>query len=126
MRLRTAVVLIGSATALAACVSSNPRPIPVTASPVQPTGVEGEWVDKNGIVSTFQGGNFTTRTTDTNQMLASGNYVSQSPTLVEINVTSLLRKTQSKVNCALVSQQQLNCTPDSGPQFSLTRRMHAG
>jgi hypothetical protein len=45
-----------------------------------------------------------------------------SPTLVEINMTSLVRKTQSRVNCALVTPNQLNCTQDSGAQFSLARR----
>ncbi len=71
---------------------------------------------------TFAGGTFSTRTTDTNQLLASGNYVNVSPTLVEINMTSLVRNTQSKVNCALATPAQLNCTTDSGAQFSLARR----
>ena len=88
-----------------------------------PTGVEGAWVDPNGIVSTFAAGTFTTRTTDTNQLLASGTYINTSPTLVEINMTSLVRNTQSKVNCALVSQSQLNCTTAEGAQFSLSRRV---
>ena len=56
------------------------------------------------------------------QVLASGNYVSLSPKLVEINMTSMVRNTQSKVNCAMVSQAQLNCTTDSGAQFTLVRR----
>ncbi len=38
-------------------------------------------------------------------------------------MTSLVRNTQSKVNCALVSQSQLNCTTAEGAQFSLTRRL---
>jgi hypothetical protein len=96
--------------------------MPVAVAPAQ-TGVEGSWSDPNGIISTFQAGTFTTRTTDTNQMLASGTYINTSPTLVEINMTSLVRKTQSKVNCALVTQSQLNCTSDSGSQFSLNRHM---
>jgi hypothetical protein len=88
----------------------------------QPACVEGAWVDPNGIVSTFAGGTFSTRTTDTNQLLASGSYVNVSPTLVEINMTSLVRNTQSKVNCALATPNQLNCTTDSGAQFSLARQ----
>ncbi|MGO7609618.1 hypothetical protein ACC695_40985, partial [Rhizobium ruizarguesonis] len=54
--------------------------------------------------------------------LASGTYINTSPTLVEINVTSLVRKTQSKVTCALVNPSQLTCTSDSGAQFPLSRR----
>ena len=38
-------------------------------------------------------------------------------------MTSLVRNTQSKVNCALVTQSQLNCTTAEGAQFSLTRRL---
>jgi len=122
MKFRTLLVLLGASAALGACTTSSPRPVPVAASPAQ-TGVEGSWSDPNGIISTFQAGTFTTRTTDSNQLLASGTYVNTSPSLVEINMTSLVRKTQSKVNCALVSQNQLNCTSDAGSQFSLTRRM---
>ncbi|OLP53566.1 hypothetical protein BJF92_05230 [Rhizobium rhizosphaerae] len=115
-----------SLAALAASCQSAPqevyRPVYGSAAPVAPAGVEGSWVDPNGIVSTFSGGTFSTRTTDTNQLLASGNYTNVTPQLVEINMTSMVRKTQSKVNCALATPSQLNCTTDSGSQFSLTRR----
>jgi hypothetical protein len=122
MKLRNIAALAAAAAALAACVSSDPRPMPVSTR-AAPTGVEGAWRDPNGIVSTFQAGAFTTRTTDSNQLLASGTYVNTGPSLVEINMTSLVRKTQSKVNCALVNPSQLNCTSDAGAQFTLTRSM---
>ncbi|MFB9952482.1 outer membrane lipoprotein Omp10 [Rhizobium puerariae] len=118
MKLKASLALIAAA-GLTACVSSPPPP---QLPPAQPRGVEGKWVDPNGIVSSFQGGTFNTRSSDSNTLLASGTYVSLSPTLVEINMTSLVRKTQSRVNCALVTPSQLNCTQDSGAQFSLTRR----
>ncbi|HXV31149.1 MAG TPA: outer membrane lipoprotein Omp10 [Sinorhizobium sp.] len=117
----TILTLLAAATALASCHSTS-REIRQTPQANRPAGVEGAWVDPNGIVSTFTGGTFSTRTTDTNQLLASGSYVSVSPTLVEINMTSLVRNTQSKVNCALVTPNQLNCTTDSGAQFSLARQ----
>ncbi|MGB3813561.1 MAG: outer membrane lipoprotein Omp10 [Shinella sp.] len=118
----TVLSLLAAAAALASCQTERaPRDMPTAQRPM-PTGVEGAWVDPNGIVSTFSAGTFTTRTTDTNQLLASGTYVKNSPTLVEINMTSLVRNTQSKVNCALVSQSQLNCTTAEGAQFSLSRR----
>ncbi|MCY1666142.1 outer membrane lipoprotein Omp10 [Rhizobium sp. SL86] len=120
MKIKGSLGLIAAALMLTACVSSNePRQLP---PPTQPQGVEGTWVDPNGIVSTFQAGTFNTRSTDTNALLASGTYTQSSPTLVEISMTSLVRQTQSRVNCALVSPTQLNCTADSGAQFSLTRR----
>ncbi len=118
MKKTTGLVLLAM-TLLTACETSQQRPLPQI--PQTPT-VTGEWVDPSGIVSTFQAGTFTTRTTDTNQMLASGTYVNISPTLVEISITSLVRKTQSKVNCALVTANQLNCTSQTGAQFSLARR----
>ena len=119
----TILSLLAAAAALASCQTERaPRDMPVAQRPM-PTGVEGAWVDPNGIVSTFAAGTFTTRTTDTNHLLASGTYVNNSPTLVEINMTSLVRNTQSKVNCALVSQSQLNCTTAEGAQFSLSRRV---
>ncbi|OJF94513.1 outer membrane lipoprotein Omp10 [Pararhizobium antarcticum] len=119
---RIAILSVLAATAaLSACQSG--REIRQVQQPIRmaPT-VDGTWADPNGIISTFSAGTFTTRTTDTNQLLASGNYVNVSPTLVEINMTSMVRNTQSKVNCAMVGVTQLNCTTDSGAQFSLSRR----
>ncbi|GEM_PF-134519 len=91
--------------------------------PPQQAGVEGQWTDPNGIVSSFYGGRFETRTTDgTNSLLARGNYTQVNPSLVEIDMTSLVRNTTSKVNCALATPNQLNCTSSSGAQFSLRRK----
>jgi hypothetical protein len=124
MRMRTSFALIAAAAALSACVDfggSRPAPVARTA-PRAASGVEGNWTDPNGLISTFQAGTFTTRTTDSNSVLASGTYTTVSQNLIEINMTSLVRKTQSKVNCALVNGYQLNCTSDSGAQFSLNRQ----
>ena len=118
MKFKASFALIAAAS-LSACMSS---PAPRQVAAVQPQGVEGSWVDPNGIVSSFQAGTFNTRSSDSNTLLASGTYTSLSPTLVEINMTSLVRKTQSRVNCSLVTTNQLNCTQDSGAQFSLARR----
>ncbi|RWX79061.1 hypothetical protein EPK99_10870 [Neorhizobium lilium] len=110
-----------AAASLTACVSSQPQRM-ASLQPALPQGVEGTWVDPNGIVSTFQSGTFNTRASDSNALLASGTYTKLSPTLVEINMTSLVRKTQSRVNCSLATPSQLNCTQDTGAQFSLARR----
>lgn len=120
MKKSSICLILGAGAALTSCMSS---PAPRALPPIeQPATVEGQWIDPNGIVSSFQTGTFTTRTTDTNQLLASGTYTSTSPKLVEINMTSLVRNTQSRVNCALVTPNQLNCTTDSGAQFSLARK----
>ncbi|WP_320198203.1 outer membrane lipoprotein Omp10 [Agrobacterium sp. rho-13.3] len=121
MNFKTGAALALAAIAASSCVpaSQSPRPMPVAVS--QGPAVDGRWIDKNGIVSTFQTGAFSTRSTDTNTLLASGTYVTISPTLYEINMTSLVRNTQSRVNCALISPSQLNCTTDTNSQFTLTR-----
>ena len=120
MKTRTILTIGLGASLLSGCYSSSPRPLPPMA-PQEPT-VEGAWVDPNGIVSTFQAGAFSTRTTDTNQLLAQGTYTNVSDKLVEINMTSLVRNTQARVNCAMVTVNQLNCTSDSGTQFTLARQ----
>ncbi|MBZ9655841.1 hypothetical protein K9U38_13895 [Phyllobacterium sp. 2063] len=85
--------------------------------------VQGQWFDTSGVAfSNFNNGVFETRANDTKEKLAEGNYRFASANLIEIDLRSLARGTQSKVNCALVSTGQLNCTSSSGQQFSLTRR----
>ncbi len=85
--------------------------------------VQGQWFDTSGVAfSNFNNGVFETRANDTKEKLAEGNYRFASANLIEIDLRSLARGTQSKVNCALVSAGQLNCTSSSGQQFSLTRR----
>lgn len=119
---------IGSAAlglALAGCMSGGPQQDgggPVQAA--RPSdAVQGQWFDTSGVAfSNFNGGVFETRANDTKEKLAEGNYRFVSANLVEIDLRSLARGTQSKVNCALVSGGQLNCTSSSGQQFSLTRR----
>ncbi|SIQ39427.1 hypothetical protein SAMN05880582_1011713 [Rhizobium sp. RU20A] len=122
MHIRTPLILAAIAATLSACQSEpreSYRPMPVAQ---QRIGVDGAWSDPNGIVSTFTAGTFSTRTTDTNQLLATGTYINVTDKLVEISMTSLVRNTQQKVNCALVTPSQLNCTTDKGAQFSLQRR----
>src|ERR1700712_4717207 len=99
MKITTSLALLFAAASIASCMESGPRPMPqyAGAAPVPP-GVDRTWADPNGIISTFQGGGFSTRTTDTNQLLASGTYTNTAPGLVAINMTSLVRKTQTKGN----------------------------
>ncbi|MHC5307751.1 hypothetical protein [Bartonella sp. LJL80] len=89
-----------------------------------PTGIDGQWVDNNGIVSSFRNGVFETRAADTKEKLSEGNYVFKNPQLVEIEMRSIVRGTVSRVNCAISnSSMQLLCTSGTGAQFSLNRRV---
>lgn len=124
MKFKTAGAMLFVAVAATSCVNTGPRP-GGNLPPPEPAraAVDGRWLDRNGIVSIFENGAFSTRSTDSDTLLASGTYVSISPVLYEINMTSLLRNTQSRVNCSLVNPTQLNCTTDASSQFSLTRQM---
>ena len=107
-----------AAMSLTACVSGygyGPGP--------RGNSIEGTWLDPNGIQSSFSGGTFQTRTTDTNTLLATGRYTEVRPGLVRIDLRSLVRNTNSTVNCALATPTTLNCTSSSGDQFQLTRRL---
>ncbi|MBB2973748.1 outer membrane lipoprotein Omp10 [Mesorhizobium sp. RMAD-H1] len=120
-RIGPAAMLAVVSTALAACQSAGPigGNVPVVA---RGGGIEGNWVDANGITSSFNSGVFVTRTTDTNEKLAEGNYRYETPQLVAIDMRSLVRGTTSRVNCAVVSPSQLNCTSSAGSQFTLNRK----
>ena len=106
--------------ALTSCTTERERPMATQPAAVV---IDGAWSDPNGLISTFQAGAFNTRTTDTNQLLASGTYVKlPGNNLYEISMTSHVQNKQSKVNCAMISPGQLNCTADSGAQFTLMRK----
>lgn len=124
MKFKTAGAMLLVAVAATSCVNTGPGPSnrPQPSAPSAPA-VDGRWIDRNGISSIFQNGAFSTRSTDSDTLLASGTYVAISPVLYEINMTSLVRNTQSRVNCSLVNPNQLNCTTDSNSQFSLSRQM---
>ncbi|WP_246072401.1 hypothetical protein [Martelella lutilitoris] len=105
---------------LAGCTTyEQPRSLPAPSQPQAPrTAVDGQWLDKDGIISSFSAGRFETRTTDSNQVLAVGSYIVNG-NVVEIDVTSVLRQTRSRVNCAIAAPYLLNCTPSQGARFSL-------
>lgn len=118
----SAAAIALAAMSLAACVSGGPSSGPITAPPQ--TGVEGNWLSSDGVaVSRLSGGVFTTTALDTGNKLADGSYRMAGANTVEITVVSLIRNTTTNVNCALVTQNQLNCTSSTGQQFVLTRRV---
>lgn len=97
---------------------------PIAAAP---PAIEGDWIGAEGLISSFRGGVFQTRATDTGEVLASGNYVDQPDGVVRINVESKVRASQT-VNCLKSAPDaaglfsQMNCTSSTGSQFTLTRR----
>ncbi|MDN5249637.1 hypothetical protein [Bartonella sp. TP] len=86
----------------------------------------GEWQDKAGMLSTFSNGKFETRTPDTNEKLAEGNYNIEEDNSINIEVKSLVKGNVSKVNCNLRHfNNTLYCAPMdealSATAFSLFR-----
>lgn len=113
------IALCALATSLAACQFQTTS----YQSSVPTTTFDGQWYDQNGILSTFYNGEFQTKTTDgTNTLLAVGTYLPKSPTFIEIELRSLVSQSQSRVNCVLASNTQMNCTASTGAQFTLYRQ----
>lgn len=115
------------ALALAGCQAVNGPPPrsggPIASAPPPSSHFDGDWVSTDGVaISRFTHGRFETLATDTGNKLAEGNYTQTGPSAVSISVTSLIRQTTTQVNCAMVTQTQLNCTSSAGAQFSLVRR----
>lgn len=109
------------ALAVAGCQSSVAPP---RGAGLQPSGgVEGDWVDSDGVyIARFAGGTFVSVATDTGNRLAEGTYQRRDAQTIEITMLSLIRQQQTSVNCALVSPTQLNCTNSAGQNFVLLRR----
>ncbi|MET0170680.1 MAG: hypothetical protein ABW191_09920 [Aliihoeflea sp.] len=115
--------------ALAGCQGMGPQTGQMASRPMMQTpqmnaggNVEGEWASTDGVaVSRFSNGRFETIATDTGNRMAEGSYSYRGQDAVEINMTSLIRQTTSRVNCQVAMQGQLNCTGEGGNQFSLIR-----
>jgi hypothetical protein len=107
-------------TVLSGCVMDAPAPGGRFA---RSGAAEGNWADTGGVAtSSFNGGVFVTVANDTGNRLAQGTYRYVGASNVEINFTSLVRGQQVRANCLIVNPSQMNCTNDSGSQFSLVRR----
>ena len=119
MRTYSVLAVLAATTVIAGC-QTGPGP----TARLQPTGVEGQWVSSDGVAfSNFNAGAFETVAADTGNQLATGSYSYTGDRSVAITVNSLIRQTTTRVNCALVSGSQLNCTAEGGQQFTLVRRV---
>ncbi|CBI76774.1 Outer membrane lipoprotein omp10 precursor (Minor outer membrane protein omp10) (10 kDa OMP) [Bartonella clarridgeiae 73] len=88
-----------------------------------PTRIDGEWIDTNGIISSFHDGIFETRAADTKEKLSEGTYHYINTHYVEIEIHSLLRGTISRASCIISHDtMRLLCTSDTGSQFLLKRK----
>jgi hypothetical protein len=109
--------LILSAVLLAACQTYTPTTTPVAAT----TPMDGNWASADGVfVATFQGGRFTSRFTQTNEILAQGTY-----TVSGGNVTmqwiSVQAQQQRSANCTFTAADSVQCSQAGGGSFELNR-----
>ncbi|MBX4335429.1 hypothetical protein [Bartonella raoultii] len=92
-------------------------------TPDIPDGIEGQWVDENGIISSFRNGVFETHAADTKEKLSEGTYNYVSAQHIEMEIRSILRGTISQVSCTMShNATQLLCTSYTGSQFFLKRK----
>lgn len=116
--------LIAAAIALVACIESSQQNEKLLPLQKTPTGIDGEWVDKNGIISHFRDGVFETRAADTNEKLSEGSYHYINDKYIEMEIRSILRGTISRVDCMISDNRiQLFCISRSGLQFLLQRNI---
>jgi hypothetical protein len=109
--------IVLSACLLAACQTYSPTTTPVAVT----TPMDGNWASSDGVfVATFQGGRFTSRFTQTNEILAQGTY-----TVAGGNVTmqwiSVQAQQQRAANCAFTDADSVQCTQTGGGSFELNR-----
>ncbi|WP_074380956.1 hypothetical protein [Bartonella doshiae] len=90
-----------------------------------PAGIDGKWVDENGIISSFYNGTFETHAADTEEKLSEGTYNYVTAQQIEIEIRSILRGTIYRVNCSMShNKMQLFCTSRTGSQFVLQRKFN--
>jgi hypothetical protein len=101
---------------LAACQSYMPG----AATPL-PTAMDGQWASTDGVfVATFQRGGFTSRFTQTNEILAQGTYTVTGPT-VSMQWMSVQAQQQRSASCTFTGADSVSCTQAGGGAFDLRR-----
>jgi len=99
---------------------------PIMPTQVMPTGapptpMDGTWMSVDGVfVATFSGGGFTSRFTQTNEILAQGTYTVAGPT-VNLSWISVASQTQRSAVCTMATSNVVSCTQDDGGSFDLKR-----
>jgi len=99
---------------LAACQTNQPAPRVMSA-------MDGNWASTDGVfVATFQEGQFTSRYTRTNEVLAQGTYTVSGST-VNMQWLSVQAQEQRSAACTLMSPESVSCNQAGGGTFGLQR-----
>jgi hypothetical protein len=108
---RAAAALTGLV--LAACQAFQPAP--------RGTAMDGQWASTDGIfVASFQGGQFTSRFTKTNEVLAQGTY-SVTGDQVSMQWLSVATQQQRSASCSFAGEGLVRCNQAGGGSFDLRR-----
>ena len=112
-------------TVLSGCVMDAPAPGGRFA---RSGAAEGNWSDAAGnVAATFRNGTFRAVATDTGNQSAQGTYTYSGPNSLSLDYLAIVRGERIRANCLLVSSgSAMNCTEDTGRQFSLVRRGNIG
>ena len=95
--------------------SSAPPPPPMT------TPMDGAWSSTDGVfVANFERGNFTSRFTATNEILAQGNYT-VAGNMVSMQWMSVATQQRRSAQCMINTPDSVSCNQDGGGRFDLAR-----
>jgi hypothetical protein len=110
--------LLTAALFLGACQTGfyqSPAPMPA------PSPMDGVWSSTDGVfVANFQSGNFTSRFTSTNEILAQGTYAVAGGS-VTMQWMSVATQQRRSAVCAFNADGNVTCNQDGGGRFELTR-----
>lgn len=109
-----------SALLLAAC-QTGPTQIGMRNAVRAATPMDGSWASTDGVfVASFQGGNFTSRFTRTNEVLAQGSY-NVSGDQVTMRWLSVATQQERSATCTMSGADSVHCEQAGGGGFELTR-----
>jgi len=98
-----------------------PAALPPLAAAPAATPMDGTWTSNDGVfVATFQAGTFTSRFTQTNEILAQGSYT-LSGDVVNLQWISVATQQQRSAICAMSAPDTLTCNQSGGGSFDLKR-----
>jgi hypothetical protein len=85
------------------------------------TRMDGRWASSDGVfIASFQGGQFTSRFTKTNEVLAQGTY-SVAGEQVSMQWLSIATQQQRSATCTFAGAATVRCSQAGGGSFELTR-----
>ncbi len=83
--------------------------------------MDGTWASSDGVfVANFQNGQFVSRFTKTNEILAQGSY-SVTGSNVTMQWLSVQAQTERSANCMMTGADSVACTQTGGGAFNLQR-----